>query len=161
VSYVIADEPHETSWRHLVVHPNGPLLAEMLCGTWLALPWFIANSYALGSPTRRKELALCGLQVAVTIVLGLVVLWLRDSHLIESRTVLQICLLGIVTWKLAIAYAITRVQGAAYQVYELGGGNGRSPTLVIMSGLVLKDYVFGLFDHPLWGIIVTGIESVQ
>ena len=158
MAYAIADEPHETPWRHLVVHPNAPLLAEMLCGTWLALPWFAFNGAAIGSPTRRKELALCGIQLAVTTVLGALLLWLVGHHVIESRTIIQLWLLGITTWKLAIAYTITVVQGRTFQVYELYGGGVRSPTLVIMLGLVLRDHVFGLFDHPLWGIVVTGFS---
>ena len=54
MTYAIADEPIETQRRHLVVDPSGPLLAEMVCGTWLSLPWFAFNAMAMGSPTRRK-----------------------------------------------------------------------------------------------------------
>jgi len=159
MTYAIADEPLDTSWRNLVVHPSGPVLAELLCGSWLALPWFVFNAYALGSPTRRKELALCGVQLGVTIVLGALLLWLVDSRVIESRTIIQLSLLGIVAWKLGIAYAISVVQGRVFAVHELYGGAARSPTLVIMAGLVLRDHVYALFDHPLWGIIVTGATS--
>ena len=38
MSYLIADEPHDSSHPKLVVHPQAALLAQMLCGSWLALP---------------------------------------------------------------------------------------------------------------------------
>lgn len=158
MSYLIADEPHDSSWKNLVVHPNAPLLAQILCGSWLALPWFVFNSYAIGSPSRRKEIMLCATQLAGTLVLGALLLWARGNGVIESRTLFQLGLLAITGWKLAVGYAITRTQSVPFQVHEQAGGASRSPTLVIMSGLVLNDFVLGLFDHPIWEIIIAGMS---
>ena len=58
-AYTIPDEPRASPFNHLVVRPNGPLLAAMLCGGWMTWPWFAFNSIAMGSPTRKKELAMC------------------------------------------------------------------------------------------------------
>jgi len=157
VSYVIADEPHETSWKHLVVSPTGPLVAEIVVGSWLSLPWFAVNALALGSPTRRKELALCVVQLIVTALLGSLLLWASDRGLIESRTLLQLALLVIVTWKVFVAHSISQLQQRVYQVYELYGGTARATTFVIAGGIVLRPYVQGLFDDPLWDIIVMGL----
>lgn len=159
MTYAIADEPIETSRRHLVVSPGTPLLAEMLCGTWLALPWFAFNAVAMGSPTRRKEIALCVLAFAVTAVLGYTVLALREIGVIESTTVLRFALLGIVTWKLAIAYAIHTLQSRTFHVYEYYGGPVRSGTYVIGLGITLRATVIGLSDDPLWVIIVSGVPG--
>lgn len=159
MTYAIADEPIETSRRHLVVDPSGPLLAEMLCGSWLALPWFAFNAVAMGSPTRRKEIALCVLAFAVTAVLGYVVLALREIGVIESRTVLRFAILGIVTWKLSMAYAIHTLQARTFHVYEYYGGPVRSSTYVISTGFLLRDLVIGLSDDPLWVIIVSGFSG--
>lgn len=157
MTYAIADEPIETQQRHLVVNPSAPLLAEMVCGTWLSLPWFAWNAIAMGSPTRRKELALCVLTLAVTIVLGAAVLALREGGVIESRTVLRFALLGIVTWKLAMTRAIYTLQARTFHVYEYYGGPVRPASYVITTGFILRDFVLGLSGDPLWGIIVSGL----
>lgn len=155
--YAIADEPIESSRRHLVVDPSAPLLAEMVCGSWMSLPWFAFNAIAMGSPTRRKEIALCVLTLAVTTVLGATVLALREIGVIESRTVLRFAILGIVTWKLAMAYAIHTLQARTFHVYEYYGGPVRSASAVISTGWLLRDVVLGLSDDPLWEIIVSGL----
>jgi hypothetical protein len=157
MAYAIADEPIESSRRHLVVDPSAPLLAEMVCGSWLSLPWFAFNAIAMGSPTRRKEIALCLLTLAVTTVLGATVLALREIGVIESRTVLRFAILGIVTWKLAMAYAIHTLQARTFHVYEYYGGPVRSASAVISTGWLLRDVVLGLSDDPLWEIIVSGL----
>jgi hypothetical protein len=157
MAYAIADEPIESSRRHLVVDPSAPLLAEMVCGSWMSLPWFAFNAVAMGSPTRRKEIALCVLTLAVTTVLGATVLALRESGVIESRTVLRFAILGIVAWKLTMAYAIHTLQARTFHVYEYYGGPVRSASVVISTGWLLRDVVLGLSDDPLWEIIVSGL----
>ena len=155
----MADEPIETSRRHLVVDPSAPLLAEMLCGSWLSLPWFAFNAVAMGSPTRRKEIGLCVLTLAVTVVLGIAVLALREGGVIESRTVLRFAILGIVTWKLAMAYTIYTLQNRTFHVYEYYGGPVRSASYALSTGWLLRDVVLGLSDDPLWSIIVSGLAG--
>ncbi|HEU0034820.1 MAG TPA: hypothetical protein VFQ53_29550 [Kofleriaceae bacterium] len=157
MSYVVADEPIETSWRNYVCHPGAPLLAEMLCGSWLALPWFAFNAIAMGSPTRKKELALCVAGFVVTGVLAAIVIALRDADIIESSTVMRLCILGIVTWKLAIAYIIQTIQARTFHVYEYYGGTVRTGNAIIATGFLLRDYVLALSDDPRWIIIVMGL----
>lgn len=157
MSYAIADEPHDTPWKHLIVSPSGPLMAEIVVGSWLSVPWFAVNAIVLGSPTKKKEIALCVAQLIVTILLGSLLLWADDRDLIESRTLLQLAMFAIVCWKVGVAYMLTKIQQRAYQVYELYGGAARTTTFVIAGGLVLRPYVQGLFDDPLWDIIVMGL----
>ena len=159
MTYAIADEPIETSRRHLVVDPSAPLLAEMVCGSWLSLPWFAFNAIAMGSPTRRKEIALCVLTLAVAAASGYTVLALREIGVIESRTVLRFALLGIVTWKLAMTYAIHTLQARTFHVYEYYGGPVRSASYAISTGWLLRDVVIGLSDDPLWVIIVSWLPG--
>lgn len=156
MSYQIADEPVESPWQNYVVNPGGPLLAEMLCGSWLSLPWFAFNAWAMGSPTKRKEIALCLASLGGTIVMAMIWVWLVKSKTIENRTVLQLLLLVIVAWKLGMAYVIDTVQSRTFHVYEYYGGLVRSSTYVVTTGYLLRDFVLGLFDDPLWVIIVMG-----
>lgn len=157
MSYAIADEPHDTPWKHLVVNPSGPLLAEIIVGSWLSLPWFVLNAVVLGSPMKTKEILLAIIQLIVTVILGSLLLWAEDRNVIESRTLLQLAMLVIMTWKVYIAYSITTIQQRVYQVYELDGGKARAATFIVSGGILLRPYVQGLFDDPLWDIIVMGV----
>jgi hypothetical protein len=155
VSYTIPDEPRETSLGHLVVRPSMPLLASMLAGDWLALPWFAFNAHAMGSPTKRKEIALCAVTAIGTTVLASILLYLVRHEILVHPTLIRLALLAIVTWKLTLAYVICTVQSRTFGVYEYYGGTIRSGMYVLGAGFVLRPYVMGLSDDPLWWIIVS------
>ncbi|MGE0548252.1 MAG: hypothetical protein AB7O24_11180 [Kofleriaceae bacterium] len=156
MTYAIADEPSETGLGHWVVDPSGPLLASMVCGAWLAVPWFAVNAIALGSPTKRKEIGLCVLTLIGTVVLGWAVLALREAGIIHSITALRFALLGVVTWKVGMMYAIHTIQSRTFHVYEYYDGPVRSSSAVISFGWMASGLVIGLFDDPLWVIVVSG-----
>jgi hypothetical protein len=159
MSYQIADQPIDSSLRDWVVRPSAPLLAVMLCGTWLAWPWFAFNAIAMGSPTRRKEVALCAAAFAGTAGLGALLLALVDAGLLPKGAPLRLALLAVVAFKLAISYYIALVQGRTFHVYEYYGGPVRNASRLISAGWLVRGLVFGLSDHPLWGIIVSGGDA--
>jgi hypothetical protein len=142
-----------------VVQPTAPLLATMLCGAWLAWPWFAFNSIAMGSPTRRKELVLCGVAVAGTAVLAAIAIALMRAGVITSRTELRLALLGIATWKLSMAYYVCIVQSRTFHVYEYYGGTVRSSMAVLFAGFWIRPFIVDLTDDPFWLIIITGGAS--
>ncbi|HEX8107848.1 MAG TPA: hypothetical protein VF516_08955 [Kofleriaceae bacterium] len=154
MSYQIADEPVETSLRSYVVRPSAPLLAAMLAGAWLAWPWFAFNAIAMGSPTRRKEIALCAAAFAGTAVLGAIVIALFDAGLLPPGVPLRLAVLGVVAFKLAITYHISAVQSRTFHVYEYYGGPVRGAGRILGAAILLRGFVIGLVDHPLWIIIV-------
>jgi hypothetical protein len=156
VTYQIADEPTDSALRDHVVHPTMPLLAIMVAGAWLSWPWFAFNAIALGSPTRRKELALCGAAVVGTAVLGAIVIALFDAGLLPDGAPLRLAVLAVVTFKLSITYAIATVQERTFFVYEYYGGRVRSAGWILGGAYLLRGLVIGLIDHPLWVIIVAG-----
>jgi hypothetical protein len=156
MTYQIADEPVETSLRAYVVRPSAPLLASMLAGAWLSWPWFAFNAIAMGSPTRRKEIALCIAAFAGTGLLGALVIELARAGVIMPGAPLRLALLGIVTFKLAITYYISMVQERTFHVYEYYGGPVRAAGRILTTGYLLNGLVIGLSDHPLWIIIVAG-----
>ena len=156
MSYQIADEPHETSLAKYVVRPGVPMMAAMVAGTWLAWPWFAFNAIAMGSPTRRKEIALCVAAVLGTGVLGALVIALARAGVIANGAPLRLALLGIVTFKLTITYYISMVQDRTFHVYEYYGGTVRAAGAILAAGYVLRSLVIGLSDDPLWVIIVAG-----
>ena len=56
--YVIADDPRPGKLAHLSVSPMWPFFAVMFAGAWLAWPWYVLNSFAIGSPNQKREIAL-------------------------------------------------------------------------------------------------------
>ena len=156
MTYQIADEPVETSLRAYVVRPSTPLLAVMLCGAWLAWPWFAFNAIAMGSPTRRKEIALCAVAFAGTGVLAAIVIALTQAGVIAPGAPERIALLAVSTFKLAMTYYISAVQERTFHVYEYYGGTVRGAGWVLSAGYWLRGLVIGASDDPLWVIIVAG-----
>lgn len=154
--YQLPDEPQPTAFNQYVVRPDGPLLAAMMCGAWLAWPWFVFNAYAMGSPTKRKELALCCAAISGTGALAMVVLALMDAGVIISATSIQIAMLGIAAFKMAMAYYVSNVQSRTFSVYEYYGGMVRSAFPVIVAGTYVRSVILELVDDPIWEIIVSG-----
>ena len=156
MSYQIADEPVESSLRDYAVHPHAPMLAMMVCGAWLAWPWFAFNAFAIGSPTRRTELALCGATFGATFALAGVVLVLFRHGVIPDGVPLRLALLAITTCKLALGYWLVAVQERTFHVYAYYGGRVRDARRVLAVGWLIRGFVIGLVDHPLWVIVVSG-----
>ena len=156
MTYKLPDEPRPSPFNHLVVRPNAPLLASMLCGAWLAWPWFAFNSIALGSPTKRREIGLCLVAVAGTAVLAAILIALWKAGVLRGPS-LQLALLAIAAWKATFAYYVCALQSRTFHVYEYYGGTVRSSARVIGAGRVLRGFVIGLLDDPLWIIIVAGL----
>src|SRR5438477_650826 len=122
MTYHIADEPVPSeTFKNLVCRPSAPLLAAMMCGAWLAWPWFAINAIAIGSPTRRRELAACAAGAFGSAGLAVFVYWLVKVGVIESRVTLELALLGIVTWKLGVAHYISTLQSRSFEVYTYYG----------------------------------------
>ena len=64
-------------------------------------------------------------------------------------------MLVIVSWKLFIAYAINIVQSRTFHVYEYYGGPVRQASAIVVSGYLMRGFVFELSDNPIWKIIVS------
>jgi hypothetical protein len=156
MTYQIADQPLDTSLRDYVVRPSVPLLAAMVCGAWLAWPWFAFNAIAMGSPTRRKEIALCAAAFAGTAVLAAIVIALFDAGLLPPGAPVRLAVLAIVAFKLSISYYIELVQSRTFHVYQYYGGPVRNAGRLIAAGWIVRGFVIGLSDHPLWIIVVSG-----
>jgi len=134
--YRIGDEPLPGPLQHLAVNPVWPLLAVMFGGVWLSWPWFVLNGFAIGSPTRRRELGLALLGLAVCIALVAVVVYLVGRDLIEWADA-RYLLVGVTAWKLAVCYWLYTLQSRCYGLYEYFGGKVRSGLYVVLAALFL------------------------
>jgi hypothetical protein len=139
--YKIADEPSPSTLAHFAVNPLFPFLAVMLGGAWIGFAWFALNSFAVGSPTRTKEIAclLGGLGVAALLVVATSLA--LDAGLLQTRHVAYAALVILVA-KLAAAYAVHILQSRTIEIYEYYGG-------VLRNGLPLAVVSFLLGDRLL------------
>lgn len=135
-TYRIQDEPRPGAMGHLVVNPVFPLLASMMTGVWLGLPWFVFNAFAMGSTTRRKELGL-----ALAVVPGAWLLYLLIGNLLVagvlSRGSGPYAGVSIIVWKLAMGYALFNLQQRSFALHQYYGGVVRNGALVLVASIVM------------------------
>lgn len=139
-TYRIVDEPAPGALGHLTVNPIWPLLALMLCGGWLAWPWFVINAFALGSPAKLKETALVALGIVGTLVLTLALFGAFDAGMLDMKSVRYAALVFPV-WKIGIGYFIYLSQASSFGIYEYYGGLVRPGIVIVVLGYVLRSYV--------------------
>ena len=99
---------------------------------------------------------MCAAAVAGTVVLAAIATWLFDREVITSDTAKSFVYLGISTWKLAWAYAVSTVQGRTFGVYVYYGGQVRASGSVLAIGYWLRPLVLSLAGGVFWRIIVSG-----
>ena len=155
-SYRILDEPAPSGLGHLIVHPMWPLLSIMFAGVWLSLPWFVFNAFALGSPTRRKELV-----VAVMGPVGLLALsfglGMLHVALEMPKGAIPYLLVVLTLWKLGVAYWLFDLQKQSFALHEYFGGKVRNGMLVVGAGYLLSPMVLkGPFGGAGWWRVLVG-----
>jgi hypothetical protein len=135
-SYRLPDEPRPGRLERLVSDPIWPLFATMLAGAWLGLPWFAFNAFALGSPTRWRELAW-----AMAAALGAGALLVAAMLLVNREIVPRWAghYLGLlpIAWKLGISYWLLTSQRRAFALWEHYGGQARRGVMVLVAGMLL------------------------
>ena len=138
--YRIADEPRPGAMEHLAVEPLWPFLAIMFGGAWLSWPWFVFNGFAVGSPTRQRELgiALGGFAVTAVMLVGLFyavgVGWLPQESL-------PYALLALTVAKLAVTYWLHVLQSQTFEIYTFYGGVVRPGFVVLIAAYILNQFM--------------------
>jgi hypothetical protein len=127
--YQVADEPAPSTLARYAVNPLFPMFAFMFAGVWFAWPWFAFNSFAVGSPTRRAELAWLAAGLVVPPVVGSLLV-----AVLPAAADAYIDLL-VVVLKLVVVYAVFLLQSRTIEIYEYYGGklvNGIWPMLIAL-----------------------------
>ena len=138
--YRIPDEPAALhSEAGLIVDPLWPLFAQMLVGTWMALPWFLANGLFMGSPTRRREWAL----IAGASLFGAAHSCSRcpSRHRLVRRlhspaSIRPTACSSITVLKLGCAYGLYMMQQRAFQLWRHFGGKPKNGMLLVIAAMV-------------------------
>jgi hypothetical protein len=138
-AYLVLDEPQPTGLARHAVNPVWPLFGMMFAGAWFAWLWFLFNGYAIGSPTRRKEL----LVVAIGLVglLALPVLLVTALTHLGWTGGLRYAIVVIACWKVGVCYWLYFLQSRSFELYEYYGGVLRSGMFVVIGGYLLSSFL--------------------
>lgn len=136
-TYHIADEPRPSTLARLAVNPFWPLLGVMFGGAWLSWPWFVFNAYAVGSPTRRRELAAAAGGFVGGAGLLYLLLSLIGGEVVPQRG-LPYLLTILVLWKLGISYWLYVLQARTFELYTYFGGTVRNGIVVLIAAFLLE-----------------------
>lgn len=155
-SYRIEDEPRPGGLEHLAVGPVWPFFSLMFAGSWLAFPWFVFNGFAVGSPTRYRELAVAvgGLVGSFLLAVGLVVL--HGSRVLSDAWFPYLGV-ALTVWKLGLGYVLHHLQSRTFFLYEHFGGQARNGLPVVLLGAVLgrRAVLAALEPVPLLALVLT------
>lgn len=142
--YAIPDEPRPGAQERWIVDPMWPLFAQMLGGSWLALPWFVFNGIALGSPTRRREWLLAGASLAGSAALLFAIAVIAKRYDL-GRTGVQLALLAVVALKLGVGYALYMLQARSFELWRHYGGVPVNGMLPVVAAIFLERMLFTTF----------------
>lgn len=153
MSYRIEDEPQPGAWTHLVVHPMWPLLAVMFGGAFVSWPWFAVNGFAVGSPTRRRELALAVGGFVGSLVITVAVLLLASKEILSAAGV-RYAMISLTVWKLAVSYWLYVLQSRSFALYEHFGGTVRNGLAVVFIAAFARGRVLAAVPQ-LWAAVLS------
>lgn len=142
MSYRILDEPQPGPMAQLAVQPFWPLLAVMFGGAWLSWPWFAVNGYAIGSPTRKRELTLAVAGFAGTFFLLVFLTGILDSGLLPEVAGRYLPV-ALSVWKLGVSYWLFAMQSRTFDLYQHFGGPVRNGILVVLAATFLGPALLG------------------
>jgi len=152
--YRLPDEPRPGLLAANASDPLWPFLGMMLVGTWFGLAWFAFNSFALGSPTRLRELALIALALIGSAALVLALNdalargWL-DEHSVRYAVLSLTCL------RMGCAYALSVLQSRVFELHAYFGGGARTgATLLVLAMVIVKPTLAPLLGRGLLGVVL-------
>ncbi len=154
-TYVIPDEPQPGALAQAAVNPSWPLLAMMMGGTWLSLPWFLFNGAAIGSPNLRREVATAIATVATVLGLAIGASMLVNGFGLPQRTMVYVYVV-LAAVKLAGSYWLFRLQNEPFRIHLRFGGRARQGAMLALASYFVRSTVLAAaFSISPWlGIVV-------
>ena len=148
-SYRIIDEPAPARGPWIAVNPFWPLLALVLTGVLPGVLWFLYNGRALGSATRRRELAVGAVGILGSLACAAALQSLRPSIPAGIFPYIGLLLIG---WKVSIGYLLHIDQTRSLELYTYFGGRLGKGVLLLILVIVLAVF-FGAMAHNLSPIL--------
>lgn len=154
-SYQIADEPEPSALARYVTSTQWPLLAMMLGGSWIGLPWFLFNGHAVGSATRKQELRVAITSPLLALAFSLVAFNLIDALQVDpgpgAAAIADVLGLPtrayayagaiIVTLKFWFMYRLHWMQSKSVSIHESYGGKLLNGAPVLAAAYLLRSFV--------------------
>jgi hypothetical protein len=135
--YTLLDEPRRSGLSEWCVNPLWIFLACLLGGISIGWAWFLWNSFALGSATKKKEVALVLLGVA-----GSAAFWFLAFRLLEggqlSSSGLPYFHLLLTALQLGVTYLLHLAQQRSFELHEYFGGRVRNGMMLLIGLSVLR-----------------------
>lgn len=119
--YAIADEPAPGRFQAYVVSPFIPLLATMLAGSLLGLPWLVFNGWAMGAMTRKRDTVIAVVTWLAQANLMLLAVMLVAFFEVPPRWIAYNNLLASIV-VLTGGYVIQLSQDASFELHRYFGG---------------------------------------
>ncbi|MCA9577129.1 MAG: hypothetical protein H6726_30490 [Sandaracinaceae bacterium] len=124
-TYHIVDEPTRGPLERVVVNPLWPFLALMVAGSLVGGTWLALNAFAMGSATRRREVA-----ALVAILVGMLVLIVGISVLHRAEVfptwTLPYVRIGVRVARMLPAYFVFTWQSRSFALFTYVGGEVRN-----------------------------------
>ncbi len=153
-NYRIVDEPAPGGLARFVVDPFWPLLATMMASSLLGYAWLIFNSFAVGSPTRGREIAYCvaGVVGAVIVLVGGGIAY-ENGWITETQV--RYLALPVIACKLLAAYLVCFSQQRALELFEYFGGEKQNGVVGLIIAIVIVRVVLGpLLAKSSWALLL-------
>jgi len=154
-AYHIADEPEPGRYAKYAVSTHWPFLATLLGGSWLGLPWFLFNGYAVGSATRKAEVRAAMFTVGFALAFAFVAFGLIDAlHAPPSDSASHVAgalglpdraysyaWVGVIAVKLWFVYRIQWLQAKSIHIHQSYGGKLMNGAVVLVVAYFARSYV--------------------
>jgi hypothetical protein len=115
--YRIIDEPRGSSLRAWVVNPFWPWIALTIAGVWIGVPWFIFNSFAMGSPFRKKD-TIISIAIPFAVAAGFIAMVMIAAQLGMGQGGVKYLILPTLVIKMIAAYVLFISQARAFQLHQ-------------------------------------------
>lgn len=150
-AYQIIDEPSPGKLSRFTVDPMWPLFAFMFGGPFISWAWSLFNSFALGSPSRKREI--------IAVCLGLlgyfaVLIAMTSSEMLRDLGPVYIRLALVVVGLFACYYLYLK-QSAACEIHQYFGG-------VLMNGIpgvILAYFVGAKLEQLVLTQVLAGVQQ--
>ena len=134
--YRLPDEPQPGMLAANACDPLWPFLGMMLVGTWFGLGWFAFNTFALGSPTRSRELAL----IALALIGSAALVFALDAafaHGWLDKRSMRYAVLSLTCLRLGCGYALSVLQNRVFELHTYFGGAAAAGGAVLVGAMVI------------------------
>lgn len=143
-SYRIEDEPMPGALSAWAVKPLWPFIAVMFGGALISWLWFLFNSFAVGSPTQKRECTWIAAGFAGSLVLVFTILSLHEQGVI-AEDFLKYALLLVTVWKLAVTYVLFTLQSHTIELFEYYGGQLKNGIFILIAGVLASPFILASF----------------